>query len=618
MNIFAKFFALGILGIMFIVMLASSWNDSAIMDELPHIPAGYSYLTEKDYRLNPEHPPLIKILAAVPLLFQNINFPSWAKEWTEDINGQWDFGRIFLYQSKNNPDEIIFWARIPVMLLALLTGWILFSWTQKRFGSLAALLALTFFAFSPTIIAHSRFVTTDLGATFGFLIGIITFVRFLENPTLKNTILAGIAFGVAELLKFSLVLLIPIYVIILFFWLYARKKEDLFSALRTNTLLIKKNFLLIGVGFLLIWPVYQYTVWNYPPERQKHDTEFILTSFAGGPKSFSESCLSLKHLARCPAELVIYAADKPILRPYAEYALGVLMVFQRSAGGNTAYFLGDVSNIGSRWYFPVSYVLKEPLPILILEILALYFAFLRIWHPENHSRKKFFEWIQKHLTEFSTIITILVYWLFSIKSPLNIGLRHVLPTLPFFYILTSVQLSRWLSKPEFHPQSTWFLWFFALWKAFVKQMGRYFLVYTMLLWLFAETLFAFPGYLSYYNELAGGTGNGYKFIVDSNYDWGQDLKRLQKFVKENNIEKISLDYFGGGSPAYYLGNTFEPWWSARGPAHEWFAVSTTFLMGAQGNPVYGFNIKPEDSYRWLRQYRPVGRAGQSIFIYKLP
>ena len=79
-----------------------------------------------------------------------------------------------------------------------------------------------------------------------------------------------------------------------------------------------------------------------------------------------------------------------------------------------------------------------------------------------------------------------------------------------------------------------------------------------------------------------------------------------------------MDYFGGGSPAYYLGDKFEPWWSAKGPMHGWLAVSASTLAGAYGTPINGWTRKPEDSYGWLKPYPPVGRVGQSIFLYKLP
>ncbi len=206
------------LGFMFILMFFSAWNDSATMDELAHIPSGYSYLTQRDYRLNPEHPPLIKDLAALPLLYLDLNFPTDAKAWKNDINGQWEMGSIFLYQSGNNADQILHFSRFPIMLLALLFGWLLFKWVRGLYGDKVGLLTLFFYSFSPTFLAHSRYVTTDLGAAFGFFIGIAAFVNFLSRQNRRNLLIAGVSFGLAQLLKFSLFLLAPLYVIFGILW----------------------------------------------------------------------------------------------------------------------------------------------------------------------------------------------------------------------------------------------------------------------------------------------------------------------------------------------------------------------------------------------------------------
>ena len=114
---------------MFTIMYASQIDDVAIMDELAHIPAAYSYVSLKDMRLNPEHPPLIKDLAGLPLLLFKPNFPTDTKAWKDEINGQWDQGAKFLYESGNDPDRILRYSRLPVMLLAVLFGWLLYKWS---------------------------------------------------------------------------------------------------------------------------------------------------------------------------------------------------------------------------------------------------------------------------------------------------------------------------------------------------------------------------------------------------------------------------------------------------------------------------------------------------------
>ncbi|MCH8987090.1 hypothetical protein IIA94_02905, partial [Patescibacteria group bacterium] len=109
-----------LLAAMFFAAFFSLKQDSLTFDELAHIPAGYSYLTEKDYRLNPEHPPLVKDLAAIPLLFLDLNFPTSNTNWTQDDEPppwwkQFNVGTEFLYRSGNNPQQMIFWARLPML-----------------------------------------------------------------------------------------------------------------------------------------------------------------------------------------------------------------------------------------------------------------------------------------------------------------------------------------------------------------------------------------------------------------------------------------------------------------------------------------------------------------------
>lgn len=149
--------------------------------------------------------------------------------------------------------------------------------------------------------------------------------------------------------------------------------------------------------------------------------------------------------------------------------------------------------------------------------------------------------------------------------------------------------------------------------------GRRTSIYLIVGWMVVEILLAFPHYLSYYNILGGGVENGYKIATDSNYDWGQDLKRLKILTQKNQVDKIYLDYFGGGSPKYYLGDKFEPWWSAKGapPAGSYFAVSLNSLTGSQARPVGDVQIKPEDSYLWLKNKTSIARGGSSILIYKI-
>lgn len=599
--------AILILATMFVLLFTSVWNDSAIFDETAHIAAGYSYVTQFDYRLNPEHPPLIKAIAGLStLLMVRPNFPTDTQAWQNDINGQWEQGAKFLYGSGNDADRIIFWSRFPLLLLAVALGWLLFVWTRKRFNTTTALLVLIFYAFSPTVLAHSRYVTTDIGAAFGFFIGIASFLAFLENPDRQRIAWAGLCLGAALLIKFSTVLLVPIYAIILAVWIASQPYFFTRQRIKAGLLLLGKTILIGIIGLTIVWAVYALFTLNYPPERQLRDASSIIGSYGFKPALNLDMAL----------------IRNPILRPLGEYLFGLLMIQQRAAGGNTSYFLGEVSAAGSHVYFPFIYLVKEPLALHVLSLIALVLAITKMLRAGAGKKRReklahIRQWAHGHIAEVACIACIAVYWTFSIRSPLNIGVRHLLPTFPFIYILVSRTISTWLHNRTITDPQTAREWLVGIWKIFITSIPKYALVSILLLWLVAATLGTAPHFLSYYNELVG-THYGYRVAVDSNYDWGQDFVRLKQYVERHNIQKIAVDYFGGGSPAYYLGDRFEPWWSAKGPMHGWLAVSASTLAGAYGTPTNGWTRKPEDSYDWLKPYPPVGRVGQSIFLYKLP
>ncbi len=560
----------------FLVAIFSIKDDSLTMDELAHLPAGYSYLTQKDMRLNPEHPPLIKDFAAFPLLFiKDIKFPSEIKAWKNDVNGQWEFGNYFLFKTGNPADKMIFWARVPMLLVLILLGFFLFKWTKELFGNKAAVLSLTLFSFSPTLLAHGRLVTTDVGAAIGVFIATYYFLNALKEPTQKRIIISGLALGFALLLKFTTVILIPFFVLLalLHYWsvrnLYFRK-------------IILHLFYVFIIAAVLIWPVYFYHTFNYPSEKQAGDIKYLLSSH---PFQFLGPALAKM-------------AYEPVLKPYAQYLLGLSLNFQRGVSGNTGYFLGEVSSEGWKQYFPVVYSIKEPLAFHILTLIALLYGAWLIKRPfwqDTIARLK--NLAKNHFPELAMFLFILIYWTFSVISSLNIGVRHLLPVFPFTIMLISAGIISWLGSN--------------------RSKLKYSALLLLIFWQIISVSSVYPHYLSYFNEIAGGADNGYQFVVDSNYDWGQDLKRLAKFVEENKISKIKVDYFGGGDVKYYLDARWDKFDPKSGPQKGWLAISATLLQGGRGSPVPGFN-EPTGYYNWLNNYEPIARAGKSIFIYYIP
>ena len=611
------------------LMAYSAYRESAIMDELPHIPAGYSYVRFFDYRLNPEHPPLMKALSALPLLFTDVNFPSDHKSWTEDVNGQWNFGGEFLYGSGNDARKIVFLARLPAILLTLLTILLVYFFAREIVGKRWALLPALLFGLSPTVLAHGHYVTTDLAATFGAVAAIYAFTSLLLSHSRGKILVAGAALGVAELMKFSNALLVPFFVLLVALAIAAdyaenRRAGETRIAFRKWKAHLFSLLAVFAVAGALIYSAYFLFTANYPRDIQVRDTRAILTSFPN----------------RAIAEGVIRMAGNPVTGPAAHYATGLMMVVQRSTGGNTGYFMGEISSVGWRHYFPAVFALKEPIPSLLLVLVALAFglgAVLR--RTERGYFGKFADYLGLHFQEFALALFIAIYWAWSIKSNLNIGVRHLLPTLPMIYMLATCGIKKLFEAGGKEVQGKRLMYLFSgriAGPLFRKNLAgkrlKGVLLSAMIIWFVAETAIAFPHFISYFNELGGGKWRGYRIVTDSNYDWGQDLYRLEKWTSKQGETRIAVDYFGGGNPEYSLGASYISWNSAKGdPGEEgisWLAVSVNTLTQAMAKEREGFFRDDSGEYAFLRARNPDfkegmdavpepdARIGTSIFLYK--
>lgn len=644
-----KLLAAFLLALMLGLAFFSMRGDSGTFDEVAHLPAGYSYITQKDMRLNPEHPPLVKDLAGLSVLVWSkitdtkITVPTDIKAWTDDVNGQWDFGNAFLYNSGNPAESIFFFGRLPMLLILLVLGIFIFIWTRQLFGNSAALLALFLFCLSPTFIAHGRYITTDVAAATGFFIATYYFICWLKKPSVWNLICATIFFGLAQLIKFSLFLLIPFFGLLTIIWI-ALKIYNKYSLVKNKTIRYaelqheakepsaKIIFRFLG-GLAIIFaiayifvvvPVYSYHVANYPPQKQASDITAILNTSGGAPNGqIFDSCKNIEYIKRCPREISIWLAQRSIPeRAFSQYLYGLLMMLQRAEGGNTTYFLGQISAAGWSVYFPIMYLLKEPLSLHILTLIALIIAGSSLFSPYGRSpeRRKgklggIFSWLNLNFEIVAMILLIAIYWYSSIRSPLNIGVRHVLPTFVFIYVLVASAIAKWLNPRRTPPP------FQGGGREGVIKLLKYTLIVILLAWQ-AITIFAiYPSFLAYYNEIIGGSKNGYKVATDSNLDWGQDLRRLAIWTEKNKIDKIYIDYFGGGPPKRYLGDKFLPWWGEKNPADlksgDWLAISANSLQGGRAEAINNYD-KPTDYYRWLDKYEPVTMIGYSIFVYQIP
>jgi 4-amino-4-deoxy-L-arabinose transferase-like glycosyltransferase len=610
---------------MLLLMFGSSREDALTSDEPPHIAAGYSYLRFQDARLNPEHPPLLKMLAAAPLLMLKLDFPLTSPAWQDALNGQWETANLFLYEADNDPHRIAAQARFVPIVLTVSLGVVLFVWTERFAGALAGILALFFYAFSPTLLAHGRFVTTDVAAACGVTLAGFAFIRFLHHPSSQAALVSGLALGAALLCKFSTILLVPLFALLVLLWMFLKPAS--LSRYLSGSVIIT-----LGAALLVLFP-YLWITARYPPERQLWDTYYTFFNVADGPAARSgnataeedfallrqdrirdlRACVSLNtvdrhtsRLTRCPAELVIFLADKPLLRAWGQYLFGLIWVIHRAGAGGTAdypfYFLGEVSTAGWPHYFPVVYAIREPLALHLLSVVALFLALTRVW-SSPWGMSSIIAWLRSHPAETLMLSWLTLYWWTAITANLNLGIRHLLPLFPFTMVLVAREVSHWLNRTP------------ATLRRRRTQYAKCTLVSAMLLWQSASVLRIYPSFVAYFNEIVGGPDRGADYVVD--FDWGQDLIRLRNFLAAHHIEKIALDYFGTSSPSYELGEKFVPWRSAQGPPPGWLAVSALRLKIAQGQWPPDLGHPVEDAYEWLRGKRPVIKLGYSIFVFDM-
>jgi len=592
----SKKIVLAIMSFVLLVSLLNANNDGATYDEVAHIPAGYSYLAEQDMRLNPEHPPLLKDLAGLPLQFLDLNFDTAHSSWTTDnvADNQWNAGRHFLYGSNNNPDEIIFWSRVPMIIVSLLLAYFIFKWTKEIASLQAGLLALILFAFNPNVLGHNHLVTTDLGIAAFLTISFYYFLKFIKQPSWKNVLLAGFTLGLLQLAKFSSVIAFPIFfLLVLVFPLVKKIKPDQ-KRIWEFFEYILKGFLVFAASIVVVWTLYAFNTFNMSKETMNDGINYYFR-------------IEDPNIKTIYTRKVLFAINEnELARPLGEYLFGIARVFQRVAGGNVTYFMQEVSSEAHTSYFPLVFLIKEPLPILVL----IFFTVALLAKKTIFSTAKFFrrplrdnvlslrEFLRKRTSETAMFAFVILYSFTSITGNLNIGFRHLFPIIPFAYILISKKI---IAYKKESPSK----------KNFVNVM-----VVTMVIWLVIETLTAYPYYISYFNQTVGGPKNGYHYVTDSNADWGQDIKRLKNYLEQHpEIDKIRVNYFGGGNVEHYLGSDkVISWWDTKRPIENgWYAISVLFIQES----LYDDKKNSQENYSWLNSYKPVTQVGTSILIYHI-
>lgn len=602
-----RWFILIIMTFFVTVSLLNAKNDSTTYDEVAHIPASYSYITQHDMRLNPEHPPLLKDLVGIPLAFLNLKFDTTEQFWTGEgldrawDDAQWSAGRHLLFEAGNNSDQIVFWGRLPIILISVLLGLFLFKWGKEISGTLGGLFVLTLYAFDPNILGHNHYVTTDIGIAAFLTFAFYYFLKFIKNPTWKNVVIGGFFLGLVNLVKFSSLMAYPILGLVLIIYPFIKKlshdenqQQPKFLRLKIFLIYFGKGLVAFVISMLVVWFVYFLNTYNMPQEVIDKQINFSFPISDPNPLSMTTN----KALSALNSNL--------FTKPMAEYMLGVTMVFKRVAGGNSMYFLGNVTkNESFTIYFPLVFVIKETLPLLALALFSIISTLgqigntLRKSWPKNETMKHFKHFLQKGVTEYTLFGFIVLYSYMSITGNLNIGLRHLFPIIPIIYLLITKKVLDFIRHKHVATK---------------KQL--YAIFGTLTIWIILIPVLNYPLYTSYFNEVIGGGKNGYKYMTDSNVDWGQDLKRLQNFLDQNpQIEKIRVDYFGGENPKLLLGEKFLPWQESRRPIEAgWYAISIAYLQTS----IYDKNKSTQENYSWTKLYQPVAMIGNSILIYHIP
>jgi hypothetical protein len=305
---------------------------------------------------------------------------------------------------------------------------------------------------------------------------------------------------------------------------------------------------------------------------------------------------------------ILKTNEHTLTRPLATYAQGLMQVFNRVNDGNVSYFFGTVSSDASPWYFPFVFITKQNVFHLLFYMIAFTLGILgiiRMIRASTHqsfvqSAQRLRSFVLRHFHEIALGCFILIYSYISITGNLTIGFRHLFPMMPLLYVLTAKTIID-SYKNVYDPQK----------KIAIKNI-----FIALIFALITTTILAFPYYLSYFNFLCGGSKNGYKYVTDSNADWGQDLKRLDEYLNNHpEIDKIRINYFGGDDVVNRIGNNkYIQWWDSKRPVEAgYYAISALFLQES----IYRTDRADDDSYRWTQNMQPIDQVGTSLLIYKV-
>jgi hypothetical protein len=460
------------------------------VDEPAHILAGHRHWQCGDFGINPEHPPLLKLLATIPLNFQTLVEPDWdcGSKMTSKFDS-FSFGNSFLVD--NGVDGVVIPARLAAASMSLLLAVLVFLAAREMFGRLEALTALALLAFEPNLIAHGSIVTTDMVLTATAFAAVYALYRFRDKASWLRFLAAGLAFGLLLAAKHSAVVFFPVlFGLSVADTIFCRKPEPrLPKQILRGAAAFAALFL---IGLSVLWAFYSFRHRSIPGGRAD------AVSVAGYIKENGRPEMVESFSAK-----VTEAVSRTRTFPES-YVLGIADVI--AWGSRNTWIFGRNYATGQWWYFPLAFAVKSSIALLSLLPLGLLFPFFN-----RGKRREMMFLLAPPLAFFAVALT----------SSFTTGIRHVLPVYGFF-IVASAAGAVWLCR-RFH-------------------LFRYLLI-ALLVFHAAAAAGTAPNYLAFANDLWGGTDSTHRIFRDSNVDIGQSIKLVNEYLARENVGECWMAAF---------------------------------------------------------------------------
>jgi hypothetical protein len=539
-------------------------RESITVDEVAHIGAGVSYLQKLDMRMNVEHPPLAKVLAATPLVLRDVHTDysdiSWSfsdRGW-RPILGEWAWGHSLALRW-NDPHSTVAWARAPMLLLTLALGLCIYLYASQLGGSWGGLLCLTAFVTTPAFLVFGPLVVTDIAVTFFSLLTLWRFASLWRTPNRRNAIIFGLLLGAAFLSKFSSGLLLLGFLAFrwsLRFWPLPGMPTDSDELRSWRKLRGRYMWAGIGVAAFTTYVVYLVLSWNQPSS-------------------------AMDFLGHSSVALVL----RRLLMPPFIYFFG--MFFFAVSSTRMTFILGHNYAHGVWFYFPVLFLLKSTLAFLLMLAGAIPVALLAKKRSNGSSiapTKLQFHW--RAMWAF-----LLVFVAACMLSPMTISIRHFsVPIVLLILLLAPVPRAlALLSESNWRAARIAKIAYGVLALASLTTMVR-----------------SYPYYFPYVNSLGFGRP-AYSLVSDSNLDWNQSLPEVNQVVQRRGLSNVLLDEYGFIDTSAYVRQS--QFWNCQQPSPadggRWALVSADMI---------------EDAHNclWLLHYPHEALAGGSMYLFQLP